>query len=457
MRSAVLWLLVPVWSAAAGCSLRKDKTDAGPLLSSGGGDGDEASGASSAAPVAVTVVEWRAAGETVTVANGSLWAAQETMVMAEVPGKLKALYAEEGDLVTGGSPLADLDTTDYELNVQQAETNLRMAQAGLRGQRTNYRRLRQLGQDGVVAEAAVDGSQIGYDVAAAQVALAEVGVAAAQRRLGQTTIVAPYDALVVNRLVSPGAVVQVMPPTVFYRLQDVTHLRLKVRVPELSLPNVAVGDRVEARFQSLGLTVNVAVTAVIGSIDPMSRTFDVVAAIDNTDYGMALRPGMFADARIVHASPCARPVLPGSAVLPVEGSFERVRVFVVEGGVAREKHLSAVAAVGGGWEVREGLSGEFDLIVSDPATLTDGARGTVTAAPAAPAPPAPDLTAAPAPVPDGVLATSPPASSTGPAVPAVPVPPAIPLPLPASPASGAGSGVPAAPTAAVVESPAAVR
>ena len=452
MRSAVLWLLVPVWSAAAGCSLRKDKTDAGPLLSSGAGDGDEASGASSAAPVAVTVVEWRAAGETVTVANGPQGAAQETMVMAEVPGKPRRYCGGTCDgRQPAGRPGRRTTSSTSSRRDEPAD-----AQAGLRAS-DQLPALRQLGQDGVVAEAAVDGSQIGYDVAAAQVALAEVGVAAAQRRLGQTTIVAPYDALVVNRLVSPGAVVQVMPPTVFYRLQDVTHLRLKVRVPELSLPNVAVGDRVEARFQSLGLTVNVAVTAVIGSIDPMSRTFDVVAAIDNTDYGMALRPGMFAHARIVHAAPGARPVLPGSAVLPVEGSFERVRVFVVEGGVAREKHLSAVAAVGGGWEVREGLSGEFDLIVSDPATLTDGARVTVTAAPAAPAPPAPDLTAAPAPVPDGVLATSPPASSTGPAVPAVPVPPAIPLPLPASPASGAGSGVPAAPTAAFVESPAAVR
>ncbi|MBI5488848.1 MAG: efflux RND transporter periplasmic adaptor subunit [Deltaproteobacteria bacterium] len=391
MRSTVLWLFAPVLAAAGGCSLGQDKANAGALLVSGPGEGTDGAGESAAGPsLAVTVVRWRAAGETVTSANGSLWAAQETMVMAEVPGKIKALYAEEGDLVAGGSPLADLDTTDYELNVQQAETNLRMAQTGLRGQRTNYRRVRQLGQDGVVAEAAVDGSQIGYDVAAAQVALAEVGVAAARRRLGQTTIVAPYDALVVNRLVSPGAVVQVMPPTVFYRLQDVTHLRLKVRVPELSLPNVAVGDRVEARFQSLGLTVDVAVTAVIGSIDPMSRTFDVVSAIDNTAYGMALRPGLFADARIVHASPGARPMLPGSAVLPVEGRPDQVRVFVVDGGVAREKLVRAVAAAAGGWEVREGLAGEFDLVVSDPAALTDGAAVTVTAAPAPPAPPAPE-------------------------------------------------------------------
>lgn len=408
MRSAVLWLFAPVLAAAAGCSLGKEKAAAGALLVPGPGDGTDGSGdAVEGPPIAVTVVRWRAAGETVTSANGSLWAAQETMVMAEVPGKIKALYAEEGDLVAGGSPLADLDTTDYELNVQQAETNLRMAQTGLRGQRTNYRRVRQLGEDGVVAEAAVDGSQIGYDVAAAQVALAEVGVAAARRRLAQTTIVAPYDALVVNRLVSPGAVVQVMPPTVFYRLQDVTHLRLKVRVPELSLPNVAVGDRVQARFQSLGLTVDVAVTAVIGSIDPMSRTFDVVAAIDNTLYDMALRPGLFADARIVHASPGAHPTLPGSAVLPVEGRPDQVRVFVVEDGAAREKLLRAVATTAGAWEVREGLAGDFDLVVSDPAALTDGAAVTVTAAPAPPAPPAPEPPEALAAVPAAAVAESP--------------------------------------------------
>jgi membrane fusion protein (multidrug efflux system) len=447
MRSLLLLSILAACAGLAACSPRQQNAQAGPLLAPAAVVEPAAAGSSAAgrAPVAVTVVKWRAAGETVTVSSGALWAAQETMVMAEVPGKIKALYVEEGDLVKAGSPLADLDTTDYELNIRQAEANLRMAQAGLRGQRTNYRRVRQLGEDGVVAEAAVDGSQIGYDVAAAQVALAEVGVAAAQRRRGQTTIVAPYDALVVNRLVSTGAVVQVMPPTVFFRLQDITHLRLKVRVPELSLPNVAVGDRVEARFQSLGVSLETVVTAVIGSIDPMSRTFDVVATIDNTQYGMALRPGLFADTRLIHASAGARPVLPRSAVLPVEGRTDEVRVFVVENGAAREKRVQATEAGTEGWEVREGLVGEVELIVSDPSSLTDGAPVTVAAAPAPAAPPAPSLPAAPpVPVVDP-LAPTPPASSTGPAVPAVPVPPAIPAlaATPAAPATPpAGASIP---------------
>jgi multidrug efflux pump subunit AcrA (membrane-fusion protein) len=123
-----------------------------------------------------------------------------------------------------------------------------------------------------------------------------------ERKLSQLKINAPYEALVVNRLVSVGAVIQAMPPTVLFRLQDVRNLRLKVKVPELAMRSVAAGDRVEARFESLGRTIEVAVTAVIASVDPMSRTFDVVAAIDNGVYDMTLRPGMFADVRIIHSS-----------------------------------------------------------------------------------------------------------------------------------------------------------
>jgi multidrug efflux pump subunit AcrA (membrane-fusion protein) len=232
---------------------------------------------------------------------------------------------------------------------------------------------------------------------------------------------------------------------VFYRLQDITHLRLKVRVPELSLPNVAVGDRVEARFQSLGLSLETTVTAVIGSIDPMSRTLDVVATIDNTQHGMALRPGLFADVRVIHASTGARPVLPRSAVLPVEGRTDEVRVFVVENGVAREKRVRATEAGAEGWEVRDGLAGEVELIVSDPAALADGAPVTVTPAPAPAPPPAPALPAtAPVPAGDPLLPAAA-ASATGPAVPAVPVPPAIPAPAaaPAAPAvPPAGASIP---------------
>jgi RND family efflux transporter MFP subunit len=217
-----------------------------------------------------------------------------------------------------------------------------------------------------------DGMKLKLDLTANGLDQAKLGLEMAKRRLAQATIRAPYDALIVNRLASVGTQVQVMPPTVVYRIQDAKNLRLKVRVPESVLRNVAVGDAIEARLDSAGLDVVARVDAVVTSVEPQLRTFEIVANLDNEAFEGKLRPGMFATVRIRHAAPEGAPILARENTLAVPGKPDEVRVFLLDGGKARERVVKVQSLDAATLVVTEGLKAGDLLVASDLASLRDG-------------------------------------------------------------------------------------
>ena len=361
-RGAVAALLATL--AAAGCGRNA-------------GDGRSLVAPAAAAAAEVTTWKVEAGTETVVTATGTLFPAQEIIVMAEIPGKIVRLHAEEGDMVKAGAPLADLDTTDYAMGLRKAEADQQAAQLALAETRLEFDRMKRLHDEGALAQAAFDGMKLKLDLTENGAKQAVIGMDMARRRISQTTLRAPFDALVVNRLASLGTVVQVMPPTVVYRLQDARNLRLKAKVPELSMRVVSVGDRLEARFEALDRVVTAKVDTVVPSVDPMSRTFDVVAELDNQAFDMALKPGMFATVRIVHAGASNRLLLPRDHTAAIVGRPGEVRAFVVEGGKARERNVKVEPVDSTTLAVLDGLKAGDEVVTSDLSSLADGIPVTV--------------------------------------------------------------------------------
>ncbi len=109
----------------------------GLALAGCGGGGSSAvpsQGASGAAPqtLAVTVapVEERTVQRTVET-TGSLLASEEVVLNTSVSGTVVRLRADLGDLVQAGQVVAELDTREFALAVDQAEAALRKARNGL--------------------------------------------------------------------------------------------------------------------------------------------------------------------------------------------------------------------------------------------------------------------------------------------------------------------------------------
>jgi membrane fusion protein (multidrug efflux system) len=356
MHSRTIVALAAALAVASACS-RKALEDSAPLLAP-----------KDKARVEVRTARLGASGAIVVAATGTLLASQETIVYAEVQGRVARLLAEEGDVVKAGAPLVELDTADYQLNLRKSEADLKAAELTLAQTRLEYDRAKQVRDQGALAQAAFDGMQLKLDLTENGVRMAQIGLEFARRRMSQATIRAPYDALVVNRLASVGTLIQVMPPTPIYRIQDARRLRLKVRVPELSLQNVAAGDRVEARVEGAGRDLVAKVDTVIASIDPMSRTFEVVADVDNQD--LALKPGAFATVRILHET--GGLLLPREHVLAVPGRTDVVDAFVVSGGKVVRRTVKVRPVDTATLAVVEGIGEGEDVVTSDLSMLADG-------------------------------------------------------------------------------------
>ncbi|MDA1314738.1 MAG: biotin/lipoyl-binding protein, partial [Acidobacteria bacterium] len=86
------------------------------------------------AQVRVERVEEEAIPEIVA-ANGELYAEQEATLGPKVPGRIAKLYVDLGDVVKAGQVLAELEKTDYEFRLRQAEAlaNQTRAKLGILG------------------------------------------------------------------------------------------------------------------------------------------------------------------------------------------------------------------------------------------------------------------------------------------------------------------------------------
>jgi multidrug efflux pump subunit AcrA (membrane-fusion protein) len=104
--------------------------------------------------------------------------AEEVLVSTEVPGRVQTLYAEEGDSVSAGQVLAQLETPSLDAQIQQAEAALQGAQAKLAVVKAGAR-----SQEIEVAEAAVALAEEGVTSAEKAVEMAQGNVSAAQATL----------------------------------------------------------------------------------------------------------------------------------------------------------------------------------------------------------------------------------------------------------------------------------
>lgn len=134
-------------------------------------------------------------------------------------------------------------------------------------------------------------------VSEAEVQKADAEQQTAQIVLGYSVIVAPHNAEVSERVVSPGTLV--MPGTVLLRIKQTDRLRLQARVSEEHAMHVRVGGAVVVRVRGRTDAFSARVTAVFPAANADSRTFTVEAIIPGAFAdGTRLRPGQFVEMQI---------------------------------------------------------------------------------------------------------------------------------------------------------------
>ena len=238
-------------------------------------------------------------------ALGNTRANEAVDIRPEITAAVIAIEFEEGQRVETGEVLLRLENSE-------PLADLAAAKAALVDSESQYRRSYELFKTRVVSQSELEQLEARRDADAAS-------VNAAEARLRQTVIRAPFAGELGLRRISIGSIVS--PSTVITTLDDTSLIKLDFDVPEVFIPRLQKGLSVSARSAAWPeREFHGQVTTIDTRVDPVSRTVTVRAVLPNDN--RELRPGMFLTVTLLKEDVEAL-VVPEHAIVP-----ERSKQFI---------------------------------------------------------------------------------------------------------------------------------
>lgn len=287
-------------------------------------------------------------------ALGTARANEAVDIRPKISESIRAIRFEEGQRVEAGQVLVELDDAEARADVAAARATL----VDLENQE---RRNRDLFEKSSVSEAGLDQSVAQRDAARAV-------LEAAEARLAESSVRAPFAGRVGLRNVSLGSLVT--PDTVITTLDETDPIKLDFDVPETSLAQLSEGLTVEARSAAWrGEVFRGRVASVDTRVDAVSRTVTVRAILPNEDG--RLRPGMFLTVTLLREETTTL-VVPEQAIVPEQS---RQFVFVLDAEQRVEKReVRTGRRRPGQVEIADGLREGEIVIVEGTQKVSPGER-----------------------------------------------------------------------------------
>ncbi len=281
---------------------------------------------------------------------------EDLTLAAEYPGLIKSIPVEEGDRVTAGTRLLNIDSATLKSNLAREEENVSVLSNKLE-------RYRQLESEGLVSRQDVD--DLNNGLVSAQSALK-----AMRLQINKTMPNAPISGIVDRIYVDRGEYVDPGKPLI--RLLQVDRLKAIADVPEKDVHHLEPGETTEivpSNFDSQSESFSATIDYIAYAADEASRTYRTKMTVDN-DAGL-LRPGMIVRARFVRQQLENVMTVPLYAVLDREG--EKI-VFIADGNIARMVRVKTGVTSGERILIEAGLEFGQQLIVKGQQLLVDGSR-----------------------------------------------------------------------------------
>ena len=282
--------------------------------------------AGSAQAVPVRAVAARRGDLSVRTAYSGELVGEVSDISPQVPGILVDVPARIGQRVARGHVLAVIGDIELKNQLQEARGQLGVAEANrdragaeLVGVEADYQRAMELYDQGLLSEQEQQQVTSQYATATANLAAAEAQVrqSAAREALlaeqfANTRVRAPFDAVVSDRYLDRGTLVQ--PGTPILRLVEEAPLLVQFRVPERDLSAVQTGAAFDVATEATGeRTFSGTVRRVAGEVRRNDRTVLVEGELAETDD--LLLPGMYADVSVSLRDLDNALIVPGAALL----------------------------------------------------------------------------------------------------------------------------------------------
>jgi len=138
-----------------------------------------------------------------TMVPGTVVSRNDARLSAEVPGRLISV-ADVGTVVVQGEPVAEIEDTSLRLQNTELQAQITRAEAKLRYLESEEKRFEQLAESNLAAIAQLEQTRSDRDVARGDLAVAQARLDQNEDQIARTRILAPYDGIVVERLMTPG-------------------------------------------------------------------------------------------------------------------------------------------------------------------------------------------------------------------------------------------------------------
>lgn len=346
---------------------------------------------------------------------GTIYPYDEVVVSAEIEGKVSKVNYDLGDLVRQGDVLVNISDEEQRYILQQNEAQLRQSleRLGLKGENEKvqdldetpevrraaadlkeaemrFKRIRNLVDQKIGAQADLDAASTRYQAMTAaidgarnqtrnliqEVERFKAVVELQRKKLRDTTVRAPFAGSVKERQITPGAYVR--PNAPLFTLVKINPVRLRLEVPERLAPWTKVGQPADVSVEAFAdRQFKGKVWRIAPTVDQTKRTFVVEVLIENPDF--ALKPGSYARARLVTQKFDDVVVVPQRAVAYILGSN---KAFVVDAdGKVDARDVKLGDRLDQQVEILEGLRDGERVAIGALARLDTGIKVSINTAP----------------------------------------------------------------------------
>lgn len=286
--------------------------------------------------------------------QGSVEAVDNILVSARTMGVISQVFVREGDIVAKGQTLAQIDNSMTLRSIEEVKSGLELSN-------TVYERQKNLWEQKI-------GTEVQYLQAKTSKEGLEKRLATLNEQLDMSRIKSPIAGSVDEVSLKIGQ--NAAPGLPAFRVVSSDKLKMKANVSEAYVTSINKGDKVSLTFSDVSKTLEARVTFVGKTINQLSRTFPVEAALPaNGD----LRPNMSGVLRVIfHTEPLAL-LVPVNVVQDVNGQ-KIVYTAEIEGNqmVARKKVVEVAGVYSNLAEIKKGLKAGDKVITVGYQGLNDG-------------------------------------------------------------------------------------
>lgn len=288
-------------------------------------------------------------------ATGTVEASRMIPISPKIAARLMSLDVDEGSNVTAGQVLAQLEDTDLQQNLTEAQARYDLAQKDLA-------RAQKLSKSGAIARESLDSAQATFKTA-------EAAVERSKAELSYLQLLAPEDGTIIRRdgeigeLVTPATATASGTPVFWMNGGDA--IRIETEVDEEDIGLVQVGQKVLIGADAFpGQVFDGTVQSITPKGDPVARSYRVRVTLEDK---APLMIGMTAETNIITQEKDAAMMVPLSAV-------KDGHVILIAAGKAQHTPVKTGIKTPQTVEILEGIAVDAKVAKLYDATLLDAGR-----------------------------------------------------------------------------------